>query len=381
MGLGGRESREFEREYAQILCLQDPEEVFRRSAALVVQLTGLPISSFGGLDTADEMHLRHTVNAEAFEGMVVPLGAGLGGKVLLSGRPDWVADYTASDSITHHFNRQVLVESVRGMAVVPIVHGDRVFGCLYGASRDLTVFGDEIVAALQQIADRAATAAVVVERNRRATEAALAEERRRLALELHDTVGAALFTIGAGIRGLGAELHARPGVARRIRILADQTADASVALRRSMRALSESAEQIALSTALRQDCRAFQERTGVHAALILLCDTPSLPEAVVDAVTRAVREALLNVEKHAAASSVTVSLFTAPGRLIVAVCDDGLGLAAQRTAGLGLAAAAERLSRVGGDLNVGPGDDGGVTVQAWVPMRAPASASTDLIPR
>jgi signal transduction histidine kinase len=35
--------------------------------------------------------------------------------------------------------------------------------------------------------------------------------------------------------------------------------------------------------------------------------------------------------------------------------------------GLGLAAATERLARLGGELTIGPNDDGGVTVQASVP--------------
>lgn len=371
MLLGYRELREFEREYAEIICLQDKEEVFRRITAAVPKLTGLPVSSFGGLDENDQMVLRHTVNATAFEGMIVPVGAGLGGKVLMSRKPAWVTDYTTSHRITHHFNRQVLVENVHGMVVAPILHGGRLFGCLYGASRTETAFGDQAAEALQFIADRAATAAVAAEHARQATEAAIAEERHRLALELHDTVGASLFTIGTGIRSLGDTLIGNQDARARVKTLSDQTANASLALRRSMRALSAPPEQIALSVALRQDCRAFEDRTGVPAQLILLTEVPVLPEPVIVALTKAAREALLNVEKHAAATSVVVSVCAVPGRLILAVSDDGVGLAADRVPGLGLAAVGERLSRLGGDLLMRPGDDGGVTVQVWVPMPRP----------
>jgi signal transduction histidine kinase len=367
MSLSDRDLREFEREYAETLCLQDVDAIFRRIAAVVPRLTGLAVSSFGDLVEDDRLVLRHTVNARAFDGMVVPVGAGLGGKVLVSRRPAWVTDYTTSRSITHQFNQQVLVENVRGMVVVPIMSGDRLFGVLYGATRAETELGDRAADALTTIAGRAAAAAIAAERAQRATEVAVAAERHRLALELHDTVGAALFSIGSGIRRLGDDLAGDQVASARVKAIAAQAAEASMALRRSLRALSAPPEQLALSVALRQDCKAFEERTGVSARLIVLTDVPALQEPLITALTRAAREALLNVEKHADASSVVVSVYTVPGRAVVAISDDGGGLAAERPAGLGLAAARERLNRVGGDLCLGPGDDAGVTVQAWIP--------------
>lgn len=369
MGLGYRELREFERYYAEILSLQDKEEVFTRITAAIPRFTGMPISSFGGLASEDRMLLRHTVNAWAFEGMIVPVGAGLGGRVLISRRSAWVEDYASADSITHHFNSQVQAENVNGMVVAPIMHDRRLFGCLYAASRMETGLGDTVASTLQLLADRAATAAVAAERAQRATEVAVAQERYRLAVELHDTVGAALFTIGTGIRRLADMLGEDRSAVERVRLLSHQAAYASDALRGSLRALSAPSEEIALSVALRRDCEAFEERTGVSARLILLTELPALSEAVVDALTRVAREALLNVEKHAKASSVVVSVFTAPGRLVLAVSDDGVGLPAERVAGMGLAVAHERLSRLGGDLLIGAGEDGGVTVQAWAPVK------------
>jgi signal transduction histidine kinase len=368
MSLNDRELREFEREYAEILCLQDVDAVFRRIVAAVPRLTGLTISSFGDLAEDDRLVLRHTVNASAFDDMVVPAGTGLGGKVLASRQSAWVTDYTTSSAITHHFNRQVLVEDVHGMIVAPVMSGDRLFGVLYGATRAETGFGDQVADTLMTIAGRAAAAAIATERAHRATEVAVAAERHRLALELHDTVGATLFTIGSGIRRLGEDLADNHVASARVRAIGAQAAQASMALRRSLRVLSAPPEQIALSVVLRQDCKAFEERTGVPARLIVLSDVPALREPMIAALTRAAREALLNVEKHAGADSVVVSVYTVPGRVVVAISDDGGGLAAQRPAGLGLAAAGERLNRVGGDLNLSPGDDGGVTVQAWVPI-------------
>jgi len=130
-------------------------------------------------------------------------------------------------------------------------------------------------------------------------------------------------------------------------------------------------EQVALGVALRGHCRAFTDRTGIAADLITLTDLPVLPCAGIVALADTAREALLNVEKHARAQHVVVSVFAIRDGVSVAVSDDGTGLDADyaRRDGLGLASMCERISRVGGTLSIGPNEDNGngVTVQAWVP--------------
>jgi signal transduction histidine kinase len=102
-----------------------------------------------------------------------------------------------------------------------------------------------------------------------------------------------------------------------------------------------------------------------------------------------VREALVNVEKHAHATSVVVSLVASGEGLAVAIADDGLGwpdaaapgadplaeLAArrprgpsrERSSGMGLKASYDRVARLGGALSIVGNEDGGLTVRAWVP--------------
>src|SRR5204862_78756 len=86
-------------------------------------------------------------------------------------------------------------------------------GVLYGANFTETDFGDRTACAMEQLAARTAATQVVAERARHAAEVAVHEERRRMALDLHDTVGAMLFTLGAGIRRLGDE----PGLDEAVR--------------------------------------------------------------------------------------------------------------------------------------------------------------------
>ena len=144
---------------------------------------------------------------------------------------------------------------------------------------------------------------------------------------------------------------------------------AAATLRGSLRVLNAAPEQVALSVALREHCGAFQERTGTSARMIILTELPTLPRSRISALADAAREALFNVEKHAGAQSVVVSVFATNDGVGVAVSDDGSGLIERPLsgAGLGLPATADRLARVGGTLSIAGNDDGGVTLQAWVP--------------
>jgi signal transduction histidine kinase len=356
-------------EYTNLLGLLDREAVTSQLMARVPELTGVNVAWIGESEGEGRNVLRHIVNAltDSVAGLVVPHGCGLGGRVMLARHPLWVSDYLSADNITHHFDRHVEAERLHAMIAVPIMHESRVFGVLYGANRAPAVFGDRTAAAMEHAASRAAAAVIVAERARHATEVAVHEERRRIALELHDTVGAMLFTIGAGIRRLGDALPADGEVRIRLERIEQQAFDAAATLRGSLRALSAPPEEVALGVALRSDCAAFKERTGVPARLITVTALPPLDCARVKALAGANREALLNVEKHAGAESVVVTVFTVRGGVAVTVSDDGTGMRDQPSVGLGIAAITERLARVGGDLTMGPNDDGGVTMQAWVP--------------
>jgi signal transduction histidine kinase len=255
------------------------------------------------------------------------------------------------------------------MIAVPITHDGELLGVLYGADRRETEFGDRAAQALEQLAARTAAAGVVAERARHAAEVAVHEERRRVALELHDSVGAMLFTLRAGIRRLGDEPELDDRVRARLTAIEQQAVDAAAALRGSLRVLNAPPEQVALGVALREHTRAFADRTGVNARMITLTELPTLQRSRAVALADATREALLNVEKHAKAQSVVVSVFALRDGVAVTVSDDGVGLDDDYTRGdgLGLTSVSERIARVGGTVTIGRDDDGGATFQAWAP--------------
>ncbi|TMK47593.1 MAG: hypothetical protein E6G66_11085 [Actinobacteria bacterium] len=86
---------------------------------------------------------------------------------------------------------------------------------------------------------------------------------------------------------------------------------------------------------------------------------------------RAAQEALTNVAKHAAASTVIVALSEDPGGYTLGIEDDGRGFrtAACGQRGLGLRFVRERAEAIGGSCRVASKPGRGTNVQVWVPRR------------
>jgi signal transduction histidine kinase len=302
-------------------------------------------------------------------GLRVPRGLGLTGKVHGTGSPSWVDDYFRATDITHTFDGHIEAEGVRRLLAVPVRRTGRILGVLAVGARSDGVFGDRAVERARAVADEAALAVAVAERARLAREVAVHEERSRLAAELHDSVGALLFAIGSGVAGLAETAAGDPELSARLERLQQQASEASTALRDSLRTLRASPAALALSVTLRADCTAFTDRTGIPAELVMLDDDPpALSPTRTEVLVAAVREALLNVEKHARATAVVVTARHRPnGGIVVAVTDDGIGLPQHHAPGIGLTNTTDAARRLGGRLQVTSNPEGGTTWRIELP--------------
>jgi signal transduction histidine kinase len=363
---------ELDQEYTSILAMLDAPAAIGRLAMHVPQLAGVETAFTGEADEKGQMILHQPVNlSDGVEGLAAPMGASIGGRVFAARRTLWTSDYRCAPGISPRFLAQAQAEGLVAIIGVPMIHDGKVLGVLYAGNREKTDFADRTIQALENVAARMMTAQIVAERARHAAEVAVHEERRRVALDLHDSVGAMLFTLRAGIHRLSDEPELDVEVRSRLSAIEEQAAYASAALRGSLRVLHAPPEQVALGVAVRGHCRAFSDRTGTSAQMITLNDLPALPREAIVALADITREALLNVEKHARAHHVVVTVFAVRDGVSVTVSDDGIGLNADyaRRDGLGLASMSERVGRVGGTLDIRPNNDNGtgVTVQAWVP--------------
>lgn len=357
------------REHAEIVGLLDRRAAVRAALDLLRAEGDVAWVAEPAPDAAGDLVLAQLTGDRTglLRGLTVALGHGLTGKVHASATPAWVDDYLASPEITHTFDRVIDLEGVQRLLAVPVRRDDRLLGVLAVGSRTAGTFGGRAAQRAEAVAGEVALAVAVAERARLAREVAVHEERSRIAADLHDSVGALLFAIGSGMAGLSDAVGADPELAARLTRLRDQANEASAALRDSLRTLRASPAALELSVVLQQDCSAFRDRSGVDAELVMLDDPPALAPARSEVVLAAVREALLNVEKHADASAVVVSVATRADRIVVAVTDDGVGIDVDRPHGIGLTTTSDAARRLGGSLRVLPDPHGGTTWRLELP--------------
>jgi signal transduction histidine kinase len=206
----------------------------------------------------------------------------------------------------------------------------------------------------------------------REAELAVLRERERLARDLHDSLGHALVTLSVQLEAIQRLYRVDSEAA------SDQVDEMKAMTRASMDALRSSIaglrapglEDRALRPALQALCVDLAQRTGLEVACQIDPAADDLRPAMAEALWRITQEAMTNVEKHAQARSVTVSLACEPDAVTLRVADDGVGLPAgaeARPNRFGLRGMRERLEGLGGTLALEGGETGTV-VQARLPM-------------
>lgn len=235
-------------------------------------------------------------------------------------------------------------------------------------------------ALLDAVATRLAAA---IERAFRAEErahAARLEERARLAREIHDTLAQSLTAIAldleSGLRHLtGDSDRARM---RLERALATTRASLEEARRSVLDLRTTPLAGTPLPEALAALGRTFTAEHGIRVRVRASGpDLAALPLRVEAELYRIAQEALTNVQRHAGATEVLLTLRADAGRIAIAIRDNGAGLAT--TAGgpdgsFGLVGMRERARLLGGTLRVESQPARGTTIRASIPFNEESSA-------
>jgi signal transduction histidine kinase len=205
-----------------------------------------------------------------------------------------------------------------------------------------------------------------------ASPATPAADLARAQEELHDETLqglAGLQLLLAGAHRASTEPDARRIIGEAIDAAARQV-DALRALITEMRPLG--LDELGLQTAIDELVTRFRRRTGVTTTVTVSLayergDAPDRLDADIEtAAYRIVQEALTNVDRHAAATTVDVSVVER-GELSIRVRDDGIGFGPRPgPGGFGLTGMRERADLVGGRLHV-TSDDAHTTVEAQLP--------------
>jgi signal transduction histidine kinase len=211
-----------------------------------------------------------------------------------------------------------------------------------------------------------------LERERDEAEAAIADERARIARELHDVVAHAISVIVLQARGGRRMLASEPDETRTALDAIEHTGQqALVEMRRLVGLLRECDDQLALTPQptlshlgrLAESVRG----AGLPVDVVIEGDAVELAPGVDLSAYRIVQEALTNVLKHAGPATALVRIRYDADALAVTVRDSGCGGGSDRTGGHGLLGIRERVAVIGGDVDAGPGPDGGFQVVARLP--------------
>ena len=218
-----------------------------------------------------------------------------------------------------------------------------------------------------QIQLRSLTSALVLAEER---------ERRRIATELHDGIGQALALIQIKMGGLRVAVAATPFIEdlEEIYQLIDQTAQQSQSLtfELSPPVLYELGFEAAVEWLSRQirkqhDIRVVVEDDG---------SSKALDEDVCIMLFRALRELMINVVKHAQASSAKISTWREGDQVFVAVEDDGIGFDSAQlgaykysTSGYGLFNLQERITHLDGSVQIKSSPGHGTRVLLRSPLQ------------
>ncbi len=200
------------------------------------------------------------------------------------------------------------------------------------------------------------------------------QERRRIARELHDSLGQYLAGMKIAIDMLASRSAQKDP-------LLNECADILERAISETRTLSHLLhppllDEAGFASAASWFVAGFSQRSGIPVSLDLPADLPRLPDAVEIALFRILQESLTNVHRHSRAKSAEISLDVDAELVTIQVRDHGRGMppnvigqieAESSKLGVGLAGMRERIHELGGKFTVSS-NGSGTTVLASIPL-------------
>ena len=299
------------------------------------------------------------------------LGEGFIGLAAETGKPV-VTTFPERDG---RFIRQAVVDAgFRCIACIPLVARGTVVGVMGIATRSERHLDQRELNLLTAIGT---WAGITIENARLANQSrrlAVLEERERIGMDLHDGIIQSIYAVGLALdfarmsiqedpqEALGKIEQAIEGLNRTIRDIRSYIMD--------LRPRQFRGED--LMDGLQRLVDEFRANTDLAVTLTGPDDGKVvLPTSHATALFHICQEALANIAKHAAAKQASIDLWTAPGRILLEISDDGQGFDLRKmsvTLGHGLANMHTRAHKVGGDVEVTSEPGKGTTVLAWIPL-------------
>jgi PAS domain S-box-containing protein len=198
-------------------------------------------------------------------------------------------------------------------------------------------------------------------------------ERRRIARELHDSLGQYLAVLKLNIE----MLRGNPA-SEELWAESEKLTERCISEMRTLSYLLHPPmiDEAGLASAARWYIDGFGERSGTKVSLDASDELGRLPGHMELALFRVLQEGLTNVHRHAKASAIAVRIARADGRVILEIRDNGRGIPAEvlqrftesgAGTGVGLTGMRERVSELGGQLTL-DSNGAGTALKVSVPV-------------
>lgn len=187
------------------------------------------------------------------------------------------------------------------------------------------------------------------------------QERRRLARDLHDSVGQLLAAISMNIAGVQSQSHKLDSAGAKavaenaalVKLITDEIRTISYLLHPPL------LDEAGLATALQCYVDGFSQRSKIKIALEISAGFGRLSSEMEIAIFRTVQECLTNIHRHSGSSSAAIRIRQEDGRVLVTVRDKGKGIPLELLphinsdgGGVGFRGMRERLRILGGSLKI-----------------------------
>ncbi len=207
------------------------------------------------------------------------------------------------------------------------------------------------------------------------------EERRRIARELHDSVGQMLAALNMNLSAVRGDIE-------RLAKTANALADSENLVREmttEVRTISHLLhppllDEAGLSSALRWYVDGFAVRSKIKVDLDLPNDFGRLPRESETAIFRVVQECLTNIHRHSGSPIAKIRLRQRDDEVMVEIEDKGKGIPPEKreemsssgTPGVGIRGMRERLRQLGGTLDINSSATGTVIIVCLPISESPA---------
>jgi PAS domain S-box-containing protein len=203
-------------------------------------------------------------------------------------------------------------------------------------------------------------------------------ERKHIAQELHDELGQALTAISLDLAGIEKALPLETPVEIRrqlidARSLADevdeQISELALDLRPSL------LDDLGLLPTLQWYLDRYSQRSGIEVAVEFQGMESRLSDEIETTLYRVIQEALTNIARHAKAGRVHLSLERSAAAVTATIQDDGRGFDVEETqgsaaslGGMGLLGIQDRVSTLGGHVEIHSGRGQGTRIRIEIPL-------------